>query len=346
MNQTKTRNWIELDGAQGEGGGQVLRSALTLSMITGRPFRIERIRAGRGKPGLLRQHLTAVQAAATICGATVQGAALGSQCLSFEPGVIRGGDYRFTIGSAGSCTLVLQTVLPALWFADTPSTVAVSGGTHNKAAPPVDFLIRAWQPLLARMGVRQQLALLRHGFYPAGGGEVSASVQPCDGLRPLDLSTRGDRLHLHAQALVAGVPVGVAHRELARLNARLEGITGEARVLPLQEGPGNALLIEIAHAEVTELITAFGERGTSAEAVADHAAREALHYLASKAAVGEHLADQLLLPMALARGGTFTASSASSHLHTNKAVVERFLPVRIEIDTDDSGMARIGVSQG
>src|ERR1700759_1132169 len=133
---------IELDGSQGGGGGQILRTALTLSMITGTPFRIERIRAGRSKPGLLRQHLTAVNAAAQICGAEVSGAEAGSQTLSFVPGKIRGGNYRYAIGTAGSCTLVLQTVLPALWFADAPSTVTVSGGRHNTAGPPAALLLR------------------------------------------------------------------------------------------------------------------------------------------------------------------------------------------------------------
>ncbi|MEH0851891.1 RNA 3'-terminal phosphate cyclase, partial [Escherichia coli] len=145
------KRMIVLDGAQGEGGGQILRSALSLSMITGQPFTITCIRAGRAKPGLLRQHLTAVKAAAEICRATVEGAELGSQRLLFRPGTVRGGDYRFAIGSAGSCTLVLQTVLPALWFADGPSRVEVSGGTDNPSAPPADFIRRVLEPLLAKM---------------------------------------------------------------------------------------------------------------------------------------------------------------------------------------------------
>ncbi|MCX9156270.1 RNA 3'-terminal phosphate cyclase [Niveibacterium sp. 24ML] len=323
--------WLELDGAQGEGGGQVLRSALTLSMITGTPFRIEHIRAKRSKPGLLRQHLTAVQAAAAICGAQVSGAEAGSQRLSFAPGPIRGGNYRFAIGTAGSCTLVLQTVLPALWFADVPSTLSVSGGTHNRAAPPADFLIRAWQPLLARMGVEQTLQLQRHGFYPAGGGEVSASVAPCASLQPIELLSRGALGGIRAEALVAGVPGSVARRELERVRAQIAEVDGQIRELPSREGPGNAVLIEVAHAGVTEVFTAFGERGLPAERVADQVATEARQYLQSDAAVGEHLADQLLLPLALAGGGAFTCTTASSHLHTNTAVIEKFLPVEIEV---------------
>jgi len=321
---------LELDGALGEGGGQVLRTALTLSAITGTPFRIHNIRAGRARPGLLRQHLTAVEALAAICSAEVSGASTGSQQLSFQPGRLRGGDYRFAIGTAGSCTLVLQTVLPALWFAAEAATLVVSGGTHNPAAPPADFLIRAWAPLLARMGVRQQVELLRHGFYPAGGGELRVAVQPCGGgLRPLHLQARGARLSLRAEARVAGVPVGVANREIERLRAQLADMDGAIRELPAREGPGNVLLVEVAHEEVVELFTAFGARGVSAETVADGVGREVRHYLESGAAVGEHLADQLLLPMALAGGGGFTTTMLSSHLRTNAVVIERFLPVRI-----------------
>lgn len=339
----KEQDLIELDGSQGEGGGQVLRTALTLAMITGRPLRIEHIRARRSKPGLLRQHLTAVQAAAAISAATVEGAEAGSQTLRFTPGPLRGGDYRFVIGTAGSCTLVLQTVLPALWFADAPSTVTVSGGTHNKAAPPADFLIRAWQPLVRRMGAELDIALRRHGFYPAGGGEVVASTGPCV-LQAITLIDRGERQALKAEALVAAIPGSVARRELERAGAQLANLDGRVRELPAGEGPGNALLIEVAHEQVTELFTGFGERGVSAEAVADHAARQARRYLESGAAVGEHLADQLLLPLALAGGGAFTTVSASSHLLTNIAVIEKFLPVEISAgeQADGTWLVEIG----
>ena len=244
-------------------------------MITGIPFAIERIRAGRRKPGLLRQHLTAVQAAAAVCGAEVEGAVAGSQCLRFKPGPVRGGDYRHAIGSAGSCTLVLQTVLPALWFADGPSTLRVSGGTHNPAAPPADFLIRSWQPLLQRMGVTLDVQLLRHGFYPAGGGEVLAATAPVAAWQPLHLNTRGDLRRQTAVGVVAGVPADVAKREMQRAASQLGVVDEELRVLPGNEGPGNVLLVVLEYPEVTEVFSAFGERGVPAETVADRAAREA-----------------------------------------------------------------------
>lgn len=322
---------IQLGGSQGEGGGQILRSALTLSMITGAPFRIERIRAKRRKPGLLRQHLTAIEAAAAISGARVEGALAGSQTLAFAPGAVHGGDYRFAIGTAGSCTLVLQTVLPALWFADAPATLTVSGGTHNPAAPPADFLIRAWLPLMRRMGAAVELELLRHGFYPAGGGEVCARIEPSR-LAQLELVERGALRTIHADAIVAAVPGIVARRELEVVARAFNGIDTRIRELPQREGPGNALLVEVVHENVSELFTGFGERGVSAEAVANRVVKEVRGYLASGAAVGEHLADQLALPLALSGGGHFTASTRSSHLATNLAVIERFLPVRSRLE--------------
>lgn len=342
MRDEQSHLLVELDGSHGEGGGQILRSALTLSMITGIPFRLERIRARRSKPGLLRQHLTAVQAAAQICGATVEGAALGSLSLGFTPGPIRGGDYRYAIGSAGSCTLVLQTVLPALWFADVPSTVTVSGGTHNPAAPPADFLQQAWLPLLRQMGVVMDIELVRHGFFPAGGGEVRACVTPVGRLQPLILCERGEYLGSTATAIVAGIPTDVAKRELAVVQAALPEVQGEFRVLSSREGPGNALLVKETYAHLNEVMVAFGERGLPAERVADAVLKEVRAYRQSRAAVGEHLADQLALPMALAGQGSFTASTLSSHLRTNMQVIQKFLPVVFEV-SEEPGQVRISV---
>lgn len=337
---------IELDGSQGEGGGQILRTALTLSMITGIPFRIEHIRARRRKPGLLRQHLTAVNAAAEICGAQVKGAAPGSLSLSFTPGKIRGGDYRYAIGTAGSCTLVLQTVLPALWFADAPSTVKVSGGTHNSAAPPADFLQQVWLPLMRRMGVEMDLTLVRHGFYPAGGGELRATVRPVAALAPLHLIERGELEAARATAIFAGVPADVGKRELATLAEQAQSQIGEIepelRGLSAREGPGNALLLALRYAGLTELFTVFGEKGLPAEIVARNLAKEALLFHRSGAAVGEHLADQLLLPMALAGGGSFSTSVLSSHLQTNIDVIRKFLPVDFLVAAEE-GVYRVEV---
>ena len=325
---------IEIDGSQGEGGGQILRSALTLSMITGQPFRLTQIRAGRAKPGLLRQHLVAVQAAAQVCGARTSAVALGANALEFVPGTIRGGDYRFAIGSAGSSTLVLQTLLPALLHADAPSTVHVSGGTHNPLAPPVHFLQRAYGRIMEKMGASIGIELLRFGFFPAGGGEVRATVQPCAQLQPIELLARGERKDAYAESFVAGVPANVAERELERVASGM-GWSGKQlrlRGLPAEQGPGNVLLLTLEHEQVTEVFASFGEKSVLAETVAKRLLNEVRRYLKSEAAVGEHLADQLLLPMALAGGGAFTATTISQHALTNAEIIARFLPVTIRFE--------------
>lgn len=331
---------IELDGAIG--GGQVLRSALSLSMVTGRAFRIKQIRAKRSRPGLLRQHLTAVLASAEVCAAKTTGAQLGSQELSFEPNAIRAGDYQFAIGTAGSCTLVLQTLLPALLQAPAASRVRICGGTHNPLAPPTDFLSRSWLPLLRRMGANVELELLRHGFVPAGGGEIEVAVQPSM-LTRLDLCDRGAAISSRASALTAGLAPVVAERELDRVARRLRLPADVLQQVTLDpaRGPGNVLLLEYVYEHVTELFSAFGQVSLRAEKVADAAINQAADWLRSDAAVAEHLADQLLLPMALAGGGSFTTPRMTEHLHSNIAVIERFLP--ISIDCREEGPERLRV---
>lgn len=194
---------ISIDGSFGEGGGQILRTSLSLSLATGKPFRIENIRAGRQKPGLLRQHLTAVLAAADVGGAKIEGATLGSQTLAFSPGEVRPGEYRFSVGTAGSGTLVFQTVFPALMLASGGSRITIEGGTHNSAAPPFDFLARTFLPLMERMGPKVHLQFDRYGFYPAGGGCFCAVVEPVARLRPLNLGERGETVSRRITAIVA-----------------------------------------------------------------------------------------------------------------------------------------------
>lgn len=336
---------IELDGAYGEGGGQILRSALTLAMITGTPFRIRQIRAGRKKPGLMRQHLVAVQAAAGICGARVTGAALGSQELTFVPGPVRGGDYRFAIGTAGSCTLVLQTVLPALLTADRPSTLRLAGGTHNPLAPPVQFLERAFLPRLAEMGAAIELRLERFGFYPAGGGEVVASVTPCARLLPRTWMARGVRRAAYAECFLAGVPSRVAQRELECVAKFMNWQPDQLRthMLPSDQGPGNVLLLTFEHEHATEVFAAFGEKSVTAEQVARQAIQRARQYVASTAAFAEYLGDQLMVPLALAGGGGFTVDEVSLHARTNAQVIETFLPVRFGFERRD-GVGHVTVT--
>jgi RNA 3'-terminal phosphate cyclase (ATP) len=332
---------IEIDGSQGEGGGQILRSSLSLAICTAQPFRIANIRANREKPGLMRQHLTAVNAAAEICDATMQGAELGSRALEFRPGKLRAGDYSFAIGTAGSCTLVLQTVLPALLTAAGESTVRITGGTHNRGSPPFDFLQRAFLPQLARMGARVELTLLSHGFYPRGGGEIRARIPAASPLGSLALTHRGELRGGYAEAYVAGLPARIAQRELEVIGRRLGWPLQQLhlRALPNDMGPGNAVTITVEHEHVTEVFTGFGEKGMPAEEVATQAATEAAAYLAASAPVSEHLADQLLLPMVLGEGGTFHATAATEHLRSNARVIERFTGRRVTIEPASNGVA-------
>lgn len=329
---------IELDGSVGEGGGQILRTGLALAMCTGQPLRIHSIRAKRSKPGLMRQHLSCVNAAQAISGAVVSGAELGSSALQFEPGAVRAGDYRFAVGTAGSCTLVLQTVLPALMRADAPSRVELSGGTHNPMAPPFHFIERCFAPLLKRMGVGLALALRRHGFYPAGGGEAVATITPAEhGLQPFDLLHRGALREAYAECLVPGLPRGVATRELSAFGAAMGWSHDQLRTPAVRqdEGPGNALMATLAYEQVTELVTAFGEKSRSAESVAASVVAELRAFQAGNGAVGPHLADQLALPLALAvhdsgRTAAYSFTELTEHARTNFQVIETFLPVRCE----------------
>jgi len=331
---------IEIDGSEGEGGGQILRSSLSLAICTQQPFRITNIRANRDKPGLMRQHLTAVNAAAEICAGKLEGAELGSQHLTFRPGRLAAGDYTFAIGTAGSCTLVFQTVLPALLTAAGESRVRITGGTHNRGSPPFDFLSRSFLPLLGRMGGEVALSLTRFGFYPRGGGEISARIAPGH-LRALQLEDRGAWVRGRAEAYVAAIPAQVAQRELEVIGRALSWSHEQLmlRALPNDVGPGNAVTITLEHEHVTEVLTGFGERGVRAETVAGNAAKEAQDYLSARAPVGEHLADQLLLPMALGDGGRFITSRATPHLLSNIAVIERFTKRRIVVDPVATGVA-------
>jgi RNA 3'-terminal phosphate cyclase (ATP) len=334
---------LTIDGSEGEGGGQVLRTALALSAITGTPFRIEQIRAKRSKPGLLRQHLTGVRAVAEICSAEVDGDRLGSDALSFRPGPVRAGAYHFAVGTAGSAGLVLQAVLPTLLVANGPSTVVVEGGTHNPASPPAPFLERTLVPLLCRMGPQIGFTVDRCGFYPAGGGQYTVSVAPAP-LVPLALEVRGAVTAPEPVAVVANLGRRIAARELDAVREALGLERRAGRIVEVRgPGPGNAVWIEVRTEALTEVFTAFGRKGVAAEDVAAEAVAELVAWRdCDEVPVGEHLADQLLVPLALARGGTFRTVPPSLHTRTNAALISRFLPVRFRIE-EDGGAWRITV---
>lgn len=334
---------LTLDGSMGEGGGQVLRTSLALSLVTGTPFRINNIRARRSKPGLMRQHLMAVRAAGEVGQAEISGATLESDEVVFMPGEVVSGEYYFDIGSAGSTTLVLQTVLPPLLLAPNPSRLILEGGTHNIHAPPFDFLLKAFLPLINRMGPKVTARLERPGFYPKGGGRMVVDIEPCPKLQPLQLMERGAEIGRKVVVTVAGLPYHIVERELGVVHRRLALAEDQiaAQILPGEYGPGNVLTVEVVAEQVTEVFTGFGERGVPAESVAERLVEEAQRYLQTEVPVGEHLADQLLIPMALAGGGSFLTLAPTLHTATNIEVIGRFCGVVIEMEQIDDRRWRI-----
>lgn len=336
---------MTIDGSFGEGGGQILRSSLSCAALTGRAVQIERVRAGRGKPGLLRQHLTALRAIAEICEAEVEGDELGSGRVFFAPGRVRPGAYHFAVGTAGSANLVLQTVLPPLMLADGPSTVVVEGGTHNPSSPTFDFLDRVFFPRLRALGVEVTGRLVRPGFFPAGGGRVEVDVTPPEGgaLRPLELFERGALVSRRAEAVVAHLPEQIGRRELSAFSRRVDWPTDGLHVRRASHarGPGNVFMAELVYEHVSEMVTTFGAKAVRAEQVGKDCADGVRAYLTADVPVGEHLADQLVIPLALA-GGAFATGPLSLHSRTNVEVVRRLLDVDLQVD---EGEARVVVTR-
>lgn len=320
---------IKIDGSEGEGGGQMLRYSAALSLLTGEPFEITNIRAGRKKPGMMRQHVTSLEAAALIGGAEVSGLAVGSNALTFRPGKVTPGEYSFAVGTAGSTALVLQTLIIPLAIADGPSRLAIEGGTHAAAAPPFEFVAKTLIPILNRMGPNVSARLERHGFYPRGGGQIVIEIEPVP-LEPLECLARGKLLSTSCEALVAGIPNDIAERELSAAKRVLKEWPEEAfqtNPLPADQGPGNALLLTAEFEHITEVMSGFGKMGVPAEKLAKTAAKRMAGYLESGAFAGPYLQDQLLLPFAMAGGGSFTTVKLSQHTRTAMDLIERFTGV-------------------
>src|SRR5262245_34683015 len=339
---------ITIDGSNGEGGGQVLRTALALSLATGQAFRIDNIRARRTKPGLLRQHLTAVQAATAVGDARVEGDSLGSGTLTFTPRTVKAGDYRFAVGSAGSATLVLQTVLPPLVLASGSSTLSLEGGTHNPWAPPFDFLQRVFLPLVNQLGPQVAATLVRPGFYPAGGGCFTVTIQPAPRLTRGEWLTRGEIVTRRVRALVANLARHIAAREVVTACRLLnwDETCGQIDTVTGAPGPGNVVFVEVESEHVTEICTGFGEAGTPAETVAERPAKEARRYVASGVPLGAHLADQMLPVLALGDGGSFRTLPLSRHALTNVAVIRAFVDCRIDVTDEGRDVMRVDVERG
>ena len=347
---------ILVDGSRGEGGGQIVRSSVALAMLTGKAVTIENIRARRKKAGLKRQHLTAVQSAAAICGADLSGAVVGSGTLHFRPGRTKPGQYRFSVGTAGSTTLVLQTVLPPLLIADASSELILEGGTHNPGAPIFEFLQNAYLPLVNRMGPRVDAVLERHGFYPAGGGRMVVSIEPQPVLQGFDLRKRGQIMQTKVEAVVANLPQHIADREVGQIIRELGWSPDNGTSTRVDaHGPGNAVWAEVRSEHVTEVFASFGRLGVRAEEVGDEVVAEVRSYLSTAAPVGPHLADQLLLPLGIsawqsagkeiAGGGSFSTLPLTGHAVTHIDILRQFLNVQILVNTsEDQSMCQVSVT--
>jgi len=310
----------------------MLRTSVTLSLLSGFPVRVRNIRAKRSRPGLQRQHLTAVRAAAAIGRATLTGAEKGSTDLVFEPGPITHGDYELAVGTAGSTMLVLQTILYPLLLTPGESSIELSGGTHNPMAPTFDYLDKVLAPHLRAMGAQFELELIAPGFYPNGGGKVRLTVRGTTALNRIEILQRGDITGRFARALVSDLPVSIAHRELIVVQRKLDWPWTEMKKERVKGfGPGNVLSLELHHGGGTSMFTGFGEKGVSAEEVAESTIKHVLDFQPAHAPVDEHLADQLLLPMALAGGGAFRTVEPTLHTRTQARLIQRFLPVEIAI---------------
>lgn len=347
-----------IDGSYGEGGGQILRSTLSLAAMAGRPVRIENIRANRKNPGLAAQHLTSAQAAAMLCDAEVKGAELGSQTLHFIPRKqVHAGDYFLDVaqaregGSAGSVMLVLQTLLLPLAPAEGVSTVILRGGTHVDMSPSYDYVHNVWLPTLARMGLHAELSLVRSGWFPVGRGEVRLRIAGSAELLPLRLENRGPLHSVTGRALVANLPAHICERMAARARNLLEqaGITANIEAVGLEAAcPGAGLYLTAHYENSLAGFNGQGKRGKLAERVAEEACAALLHHYQSGAALEQHLADQLILPLALCRGeSVFSVERISPHLVTNAWVVERFGLARLDIVpvADGTGLVKILASR-
>jgi len=349
---------IVIDGSLGEGGGQVLRTSLSLSILTGQPFRIDRIRVRRKNPGLMAQHLTSVDAAAAISRAGVRGAARGSQSLTFEPGEIRSGRYRFTVPTAGSTSLVLQTVIFPLSQAGSASTITFVGGTHVAWSPCFHYLDLNWLPVLERLGFDARLELLQAGFYPEGAGRITATIRPAQAITPIDLQQRGRLLKLSGLSMVANLPVSIADRQRRQVLRRLEALRLRSDIPERKDLPaarikivelaapnkGTCLLLLAEFERSRACFFGLGALGKPAEQVADEAFDDLVNFLDSGAAIDRFLADQLLLPLSLADGvSTLTTQSVTRHLLTNAEIVQMFLPVEFQIEGELGHPGRVKI---
>jgi RNA 3'-terminal phosphate cyclase (ATP) len=326
---------IEIDGSQGEGGGQVLRSSLSLSLMTGKPMRITNIRARRPKPGLRAQHLKSVDAAVAVGKAEIEGASFGSQSLTFSPRGITAGQYQFDIGTAGSTSLVLQTIFVPLGLADHTSRITIIGGTHVKWSPAFHYLRMNWLPHMHQIGFRGDLTLDLAGFFPQGGGRIRAQILPSGSRTPLCLTDRGDLQRIEGLSAVSNLPESIAIRQRRQALRRLSGLGCPMEIDVIQlpsKRKGTMIILKAVLEKSQACYVGLGERGKPAEKVADEAAEALLAFMVTDGAIDEYLADQLLVPLTFALGNSeIRTSKVTQHLITNAEVIQAFTSTEIKI---------------
>ena len=325
MNTFTKNKTIQIDGSIGEGGGQILRTALSLSMITGIPFELVNIRAGRKKSGLMRQHLVCVQASQRISNAVVKGAELHSKKLYFQPQQVQ----------AGSTILVFQTLLPVLMMQDQSSEISIHGGTHNPMAPTADFIEQCFLPTLQKLGIRVDFECERAGFFPIGAGQTNVTIHPWIEKSKLSILQRGKLLETHAYASALNIPVTIADRELEVLNNQLDLITRKSlNFKGISQGNTAFVVLNFEHHQ--QVFSTLGEMKKSAEKVAQDLAKDVKTYLKTDTVADEYLTDQLLLPLALGQGGEFTAQVLSEHTKTQAEMIQKFLDCEISFKEVDN----------
>ena len=339
---------LEINGSYGEGGGQILRTALSLSCLLRRPCRIVNIRRARKKPGLMPQHLACVSLLTLISNAKVSGTDIGSTEMTFDPGEPVSGDYFFDIGTAGSTSLLLQAVLPPLIFARGPSRIALVGGTHVPFSPPYHFISEIFLPMLGRLGIIVSSSIERHGFYPRGGGKISVTLQPCRKVKAISLEERGDIVSVTGISAVGNLPASIADRQKSAAEAVLAGIPSRPEiamktVMVDSYSPGTFVFLK-AESRCISGFSSLGEQGKRAEAVGEEAARELLRHLDTGACIDSHLADQLVIYLCLAGGASkFTTSRISGHLMTNLRVIRQFLDISCKVEGELGKSGRVAI---
>ncbi len=341
---------LEIDGSIGEGGGGVLRTALALSCVTGTGVEIFNIRAGRSQPGLRPQHVAALDATATITGAQVEGNKISSQQIRFRPGKVKPGSYRFSIGTAGSTLLLLHTVYLPLCLAGDSSRLKLEGGTHVPWSPPFEHTDRLWRPFLLRMGLEVTPNLQKAGYYPRGGGRIDVKIKNKTEIRPVKLTDRGGFKTLKVRGAVSNLNDKIAERMIrgVKRGARTLGITGnqvkEEIHRPPSSNPGAYVFVQADYENARGGFVGLGAKGKRAEIVAAEGWEEAAPYLRATEPVEPHLADQVLLPLALAKGESeFATTEITSHLITNASIIEMFSPASLKIEGEPGGPGKVRI---